>query len=278
MPISAAIGAVGALGGGALSFFGAKDAANTQANAAKQANQIQQQEFNTTQANEAPWLQAGGVSLASLMAGLQPGGSFSTPAPNSTFTPPTLADAENTPGYQFTQSEGDKAIEQAAAASGGAFTGNEAKALDQYNQNLAMTNYNNIYNQALNNFSTNFNAYNTNQTNLYNKLASVAGLGQTTATQLGQLGQESAATQSSNLTSAGAAQAAGTVGGTNAIVNALGGLTNSATGYLTLKNLMGGIPTGASPYGTYVQNPTLPLPSGSDINNLPDLPAPTAGV
>lgn len=238
--IAAAIAGIGAIAGGTIGAIGANSAADTAAGAENNATAVQQQEFNQTQQNEAPWLQAGQVSLQQLMAGLAPGGSLSTPDPNSTFTTPTLAQAEQNPGYQFTQQQGNKAIEASAAASGGAFTGNEAEALDQYNQNLATTNYSNVYNQALQTFGTNFNAYNTNQSNLYNKLASSSGLGQTAATQLGQIGGTAATAEGNTIVGAGQANAAGTLGVTNSLAGIVNGVTNNTSGYLSLQSMLNG--------------------------------------
>lgn len=254
--IAAAIAGIGAIAGGTIGAIGANSAADTTAGAENNATQVQQQEFNQTQANEAPWLQAGNVSLQQLMAGLAPGGSLSTPDPNSTFTTPTLAQAEQNPGYQFTQQQGNQAIEASAAASGGAFTGNEAEALDQYNQNLATTNYSNVYNQALQTFGTNFNAYNTNQSNLYNKLASSSGLGQTAATQLGQIGGTAATAEGNTIVGAGQANAAGTLGITNSLAGAINGVTNNTSGYLSLQSLLNGNPNYGSPTGLPAYTPS----------------------
>ena len=200
------------------------------------------------------------------MQGLQPGGSLSTPY-SGTFTPPdpSLAAVSTTPGYQFTKSQGEQAILDAQSASGGAFTGGTAKNLDVFNQNLADTTYQNLYQQEFNNalssFNTQYNTYNTNQSNLYNKLASVSGLGQTTASQLGQLGQQAATGEAGSLTSGAAATAAGQVGAANAYTGALGNLTNSATGYLTLQQLMqGGYGTGPSPYSSIAAGAGQGLP------------------
>src|SRR5271167_190784 len=61
MPIGwvAAAGAVASVAGGLIQGNAAKSAANTQAGAAEQAQQIQQGEFNTVLGNEAPFLQQG---------------------------------------------------------------------------------------------------------------------------------------------------------------------------------------------------------------------------
>ncbi len=176
-----------------------------------------------------------------------------------TFKAPTAEEARLTPGYQFAQQEGQNALERSAAARGGILTGGTAKALDQYSQGLADTNYQNVYQNALNTYGTNFNAYNANQANQYNRLASLSGVGQQTAQQLGLLGNQASQGISSNLLNtaqnmgqdyqnAGAANASGYVGAANAWGGALGGVSNNLSNLLMLKQLTGG--GGTSPvYG-----------------------------
>ena len=88
--VAGGIGAAGSLGGAALASSGANKAAQTQANAANQAAQLQyqasqnaldfqKQQWNTTQQQMQPWLQAGtsGVDRLSYLLGLNPSGGSS---------------------------------------------------------------------------------------------------------------------------------------------------------------------------------------------------------
>lgn len=59
------------------------------------------------------------------------------------------------PGYMFTLAQGQKALEQSAAARGQSLSGGQLKALSQFNQGNAATYENQFYNQALNTFTTN---------------------------------------------------------------------------------------------------------------------------
>ena len=190
-------------------------------------------------------------------AGTQPGGSLVTPysgtyqAP-APFTAPTGVDESNDPGYQFRLAQGDQAIQRAAAAGGGAFSGGTLKALSRYGQDYASNEYSNVYNRALtgyntnvntglNSFLTNFNAYNTGQGNTFNRLASLAGMGQTATGQLGQLGQSSAANIGNLLTGQGNAAAAGALGSASAVnsgLNSIVGGTNSALNMYTNGQLL----------------------------------------
>jgi hypothetical protein len=66
----------------------------------------------------------------------------------------------------------------------------------------------------------------------FNELASMAGLGQTSASQTGTLSAALGNQLSGNITSAGAAQAAGQVGSANAWNQAIGGVGKAANSYL----------------------------------------------
>jgi len=227
----------------------AKYAADLQYQASQQALDFQKQQYNTTQQQIAPWLNAGQGALAQLAAGTSPGGSLVTPY-SGTFTAPTGLSEQNDPGYQARLQLGTDAIQRSAAAKGGVLTGGTAKALDTYAQDYASNEYQNVYNRALTDYTTNFNAYNTNQANQYNRLASLAGVGQQAANQLASSGQAASNNVSSNLlntasnvgqqiNNAGAATASGYVGAGNAWSNGLTGTTNQLTNLYLLNQLKG---------------------------------------
>ena len=99
------------------------------------------------------------------------------------------------PGYQFRMDEGTKAIERQLAAQGKTATPEAVKALMEYNQGLASQAYQDAYNR-----------YNQDQNNIYNRLANIAGIGQTQTGQMAQLGQNYAGNVSENLTNLATAQ------------------------------------------------------------------------
>lgn len=230
--------AAGSTASAAIGAHAAGKAANTQADAATHAADLQRQQFEESQANLAPWREAGKTSLAELMKGLEPGGQFSTPF-SGTFKPPTLDEAKMQPGYQFAQKAGEQGILHGSAAAGGAFTTGELANLTQFNQNLGQSAYQQAYNNSADTFTRQFNTYNTNQTNLYNRLAGISNAGEGAGAQIAQLGQNSVTQQGADLTDAARAQAAGTVGQAQAWAGGLGGVTNAITGGLTLSALMG---------------------------------------
>lgn len=165
------------------------------------------------------------------------------------FTPPTLAQAEQYPGYQFQLQQGEKALQQSAAAQGNLLTGNTARDVNSYAQGLAQNDYNNVYNQALGQYQQNYNIFENNQANQYNRLAAMAGLGQTSVNQLNSAGANAAgnvsnillttgAQQGQAAQNAGAARASGYVGGANALAGGISGVGSNISNMLLLQALL----------------------------------------
>lgn len=181
---------------------------------------------------------------------------------NQTFTPPTAAEAAQYPGYQFQEQQGQEALQNSAAAKGALYSGNTQEALAQYGEQSAQSDYNNVYNQAFQQYQQKYGQYN----DQLNRLANMAGYGQTAATTLGSQGQQAAqntgnifltagAQQGQDIQNAAAAEASGYVGAGNAISGGLAGGANSITNLLLLQQLFGG---GGAGLGT---NPSTTGPS-----------------
>ena len=160
----------GIIGAGASIFSGiegsnaAKTASSQEVNQQQQALDFQKQMFATQQANQAPYLAAGNTSLGKLMGDLQsgqlgPGSLGAVPQFTGSFSAPTLAEAQQTPGYQFTAQQGSKGILQGAGAAGGAISGGTLKALDSFNTGLADSTYNDVFNRALQTYNTGLQGY-----------------------------------------------------------------------------------------------------------------------
>lgn len=205
----------------------------------------------------------GSTARTSPGAGMQPG-STSTTAPGSpgsqfvpfapwmqTFTPPTAADVAKTPGYQFGLDTGLQALDRSSAANGTILSGAGIKPYERYAQDYAGTKYNDSYNRALNEYELGYNQFENNQTQQWNRLASLSGLGQTSAAQLNSSGTATAGNVGNILlglgsqlgtdaNNAGAARASGYVGAGNAWAGGLSGGTNDIMQMLLLKQLMPG--------------------------------------
>lgn len=222
--IAAAITAAAGVGSAVISASGAKSAAKTEANAANAANQLQSQEFQQTQQNLAPYQAAGTNSLAALMSGLglEPGGS----GQGALNTPFSMAQYTASPGYNFQLQQGLGAAQNAASTSGG-IGGNSLKALEQYGQGLAATDYQQAYSN-----------YTGQQNQQYNMLAGLVNSGQSAAAGVSQAGQNYATAAGNNTMSAANATAAGQVAGTNATTGAITGAASSIGNNYLLSQLL----------------------------------------
>lgn len=180
----------------------------------------------------------------SVAPGVQPGvanGNLVPFAPwNQQFVAPTAEQARQTPGYQFVENQGMQAVQNSAAARGDLLSGNTLTGLEQYGQGLADTTYQQTYDRALGQYQQNYNIYENNQANQWNRLAALAGYGQTAVGQLNSAGANAAGNTSNILLNTGAnigrdiqnaaaANASGYVGAANAWSGALGGLSGMAS-------------------------------------------------
>ena len=123
----------------------------------------------------------------------------------------TLSDYQEDPGYKFRLDQGSQALERSAAARGGLLSGGHLKDLTDYQQGVASQEYGNAYNR-----------FNNDQSSRFNRLAALAGIGQTSNNTMASIGANTASNIGSNLVGAGNAAAAGYVGGANAINSAVG--------------------------------------------------------
>lgn len=241
--IGAGVAAVGSVAGAGIASSGATNAANTQASAAEQAAQLQhqdaqaaldfqRQQYNTQQQQLAPWLSAGTTAINQLAGQTVP-----------SFEAPTSATEQNDPGYQFRLQQGMDALQNSAAARGGALSGNTLKGITDYAQNYASNEYGNVYGRAMN-------QYNTNVLGPYNRLSALAGIGQQAQATGAQQGQAAANNISNtyltsgqqignNINNAGAARASGYASNANIWGNTIGGLSQIPGQYMMLNQLMG---------------------------------------
>jgi hypothetical protein len=205
----------------------AKSAASTQSAAADRAAELQNQQFQQTREDYAPYREAGYNALAQLQktAGNVPG-AFKFGA----------GDYQADPGYAFRLSEGQKALDRQAAARGGLISGGALKAAQRYGQEMGSQEFGNAYNRALTSYNTGV----ASENQLYNRQAALAGIGQTATGQVAQAGQNYANTAGNLMTGGAAAQAAGQVGMANAITGGLGTYLNYSQGNALTNALRGG--------------------------------------
>jgi hypothetical protein len=191
----------------------AGNAANTQADATNRAAALSNEQYYQTRADQAPYREAGVNALGVLQrtAG-------NVPAAFRFTNQDMYAD----PGYGFRFSEGQRALDQSAAARGGLISGNALKAATKYGQDMGSQEYQNAYNRAY----TGYGADVARENQLYNRQAALAGIGQTATNLTNQYGAANAANVGNLMTSGAAASAAGQVGQTNALTSGLGTYLN----------------------------------------------------
>jgi len=244
MPIGSIIGGItGAIGAGQQASA-EKYAAQLQYQAEQTALAQQQSQFAQNQQNISPFVQAGQgatTSLANLMS--VPGQGLLTPWTQQ-FEAPTLAQAEQQPGYQFTLQEGLKAMQNSAAARGGLLSGATQKALQGYGQQAATTNYQNVYNNLLNQYQMGYQQFQQNQANTYNRLLGLGQQGQNAALGLSQLGQQGTQNLAGIMQSGAAAQG-------NLLSNAA---YQGASGLNALGSSIGGALSNYGSLGSYTGN------------------------
>jgi hypothetical protein len=170
-----------------------KAGAAAQKGAANAANAEQAREFDIAQQNQQPFLQAGQNAV-----NLQ-----------QRYLSGDTSGFNQSPDYQFAVQQGTQALDRGAAAKGNLWGGGADADRISLGQGLA-TQY---------------------ATNYWNKLAGMAGQGQTSANQLGVLGANVANQTGNNLTNAAQANASSYANSANSWNNALGQIGNIAGQY-----------------------------------------------
>lgn len=208
----------------AIGANAAKGAASTQSAAADRAAELQNQQYQQTREDQAPWRAAGVNALGEMQrtAGNVPA-AFSF----------TNQQMYQDPGYAFRLSEGQKALDRQAAARGGLISGGALKAAQRYGQDMGSQEYQNAFNRAFTGYGTDV----ARENQLYNRQAALAGIGQTSTNLVNQAGQNYATNAGNLITGGAAAQAAGQVGMANAITGGLGTYMNYSQGNALLNAL-----------------------------------------
>jgi len=181
------------------SGYKSKKGAKAQTNALGDANQVQWDMYSQSREDQMPWIEAGRSGLDALMRlqGFQNFGGGWQMAANPVDLKQIQMQMD--PGYQFRLGQGQDALQNSMAARGGALGGNALKAIADYGQNAASAEYGNVF----------------------NRLAGLSNVGQTTTNNVNTLGQNTANNVGNNLVQAGQARASGYAGQANAFNNML---------------------------------------------------------
>jgi hypothetical protein len=221
----------GTIGSALLGANSAKKAANAQASAADRAAQLQQEQYEQTRTDQAPWRAAGEQALNKLI-------------PMSDYTKFGMDQFQQDPGYAFRLSEGQKALDRSAAARGGLISGNALKAATRFGQDMGSQEYQNA-----------FNRYQTERSAALQPLQSLAGLGQSATDFVGSAGQNYATNAGNAYGAAGQAAASGYMGQANAV----GQGVSQYLGYQSNNNLLNALrgSTYASPSNAAIEQQYL---------------------
>jgi hypothetical protein len=203
-----AIGAGAGLLGAKMSSDAARGAARTQADAAAAAAANERAMYEQSREDLAPYRETGYTALKDIER--------MKPLLTAQFGPDQFAQYLD-PSMAFRQRLGTQATERMANVGGGAISGNTLRALTDYGQGLASTEYGSA-----------FDRFQADRRNIYNTLANIAGMGQQSVNTGVSAAQNTASQLTGLTTGAGAAQAAGTVGSANAYSGALGNVGNMA--------------------------------------------------
>jgi hypothetical protein len=202
--------------GSGINAYSANKAAGEQSRAMDRSAELQYKQYREDVARQKPFYDVGVNALPELVSA-------------SRYEPFTMDKFQADPGYAFRLSEGQKQLERSAAARGGLLSGGTGKALQRFGQEMGSQEYTNA-----------FNRYQAERTARLQPLQALTGMGQTTAQQIGQQGQQMAAGVGDAMGSAAAARASGYVGTGNALTGGLNTYLNYSQGQDYLSALRGG--------------------------------------
>lgn len=245
MPIGGILGGLGSAIGGIFGASASSDAAKAQSKELNRAIDLQQAEFQQTTQNMLPFLQLGTTGanvLANNYFGVSPTGTFNpnapfiqpissvVGAPPSPTDPSLLNQFQQSPGYQYQLQQMMNAVQNSSAGRNGAISGNMMRSLQSNAGGLANQDYWTFYNALLGNYGNRYQDISNQRNMITGTLSNIAGAGQSAAANQGQLGQQAVSNIGGLLGTLGSAQAAGILGGSNALSSGFSGLFNSLTG------------------------------------------------
>lgn len=231
---AAGIGAVASIGGAAIQSSAASKAAGQQAAAENNATAAQQGIYAQNQQNLAPFIQQGTAASNEVgqLEGLNGG------------TPSTIMNTlQQLPGYQFTNTQGLKSIQNANAERGLGVSGAALKGAAAYSTGLANQYYNNLLTGVQN----------------------TANMGANAAGGLANVGATTGANIAGTIVGAGNALAQGTVNSAGALAGGLTGSANSLQNAFYTNQILGGLNGGSTQNG--FNNPNLINYASNQPNN-----------
>ena len=207
---AAIIGGGAMLGSTALGMFGAGEAADTQAEAFKNASDSQMQMYLQSRADQAPWREAGVRALGELE--------------KTAYGPGEFVPSEQ-PGYEFGYKElVENPLLRGASAAGKLRSGDVLKSLSDRAQDYASLQYDNWLNRWLTKIQP---------------MQSLAGLGQSASLMGGNQAIQTGQSIGQNIIAGGQAQASGIINQTNALTGSIMGGARNYLDYQMVNKLSG---------------------------------------
>ena len=130
----------GAVLGAGASIYSSSKASDATSEAAEEAANAELEMFYQNREDLAPWRESGENALSTIWSMLEEG-------------PLSATDYEKSADYEFVTSEGETAINRALASRGQYDSGKALKAITEYNQDYALTDYNNYLTNWYNSLS-----------------------------------------------------------------------------------------------------------------------------
>lgn len=208
-----------------LQSWSADKASDAQRAATEAGIAEQRRQYDTTRSDFAPWRDAGRIALGQLY--------------NEMAHPVTAEETMQEPGYQFGLQQGQQGLDRKIAAAGSRLSGASLKAASRFNTDYATSGYNAAYQR---------------RQDRLNRLASLAGLGQTATGSSAAAGTNSANQITNLLSNQGDASGAGIMAQGNIWGNALNQYIGQNQRQRSQPTTPGGA-NGTSPYYATWDNP-----------------------
>jgi hypothetical protein len=223
--------AVAIVGSSLLNQYGASKQASAASNAAdlqyratSDAAAQQRAMFDIQNAQQAPYREAGYGALSKIGTMLPQ--LTEIPAGYKPFTAADLQ-ANLAPNYEFMKGQGLGAVRQSMNLGGGG--SNVQRAGTKFAEDYASNAYQNALDNYMKQQTQSFNQQQTGLGNVYNRLAGIAGIGQTAVGQTSNLAQSTAANIGQLGIGGASALGAGQIGAANAMAGGYQGIGNAAT-------------------------------------------------
>lgn len=208
-----------ALVSGAVTAYTTNKATSAQQKAITEANRIQQEQYAQTRQDLAPYREMGARAGTELENRLP----FLT-SPIDVSEELNNPDSTAAKAYNFTKTQGLKAVQNSSAARGLGVSGAALKGAANFVTGLADNTYGNLFQME-----------NVNRTNSYNRLKGLVDTGGNAAAQTANLGQRSSEVISGNTVGSGNVEAAGL----NRIGNSVNTSLGNLSGYAMYRGIYG---------------------------------------